>query len=176
MAITTSEFEQSLNDFLTRMENSKRCEWCGDDDRHMGPRSKLCNSCKEWRRRERRALEWKRKFPNRVDEESLRRYEYPIQYAALCRAAGTLHSWDGPISPLDLEREIEALTKRFLGESVFGSSATFLFAQFSPAQRRLLKYMFQGITNVWLRHHRQGFATDEVMNKAFPAAKSSRGE
>ena len=34
MAITTPEFEQSLNDILTRMENRKRCEWCGDDQRH----------------------------------------------------------------------------------------------------------------------------------------------
>ncbi len=176
MAITTSEFEQSLNDFLTRMENWKRCEWCGDDERHIGPRSKLCDSCKEWRRKEQRAIEWKQKFPSRVNHEEGLLYEYWIQYAALCRAAGTLRSWEGPISSLDLEWEIEALTKRLLGESVIGSGATFLFGQFSPAQRRLLKYMFQQITNVWLRHHRRSFAIDEVMKKAFPATKLSRDE
>lgn len=166
MAITNLESEERLNGFLQRMENRNRCEWCGDDERHIGPRSKLCDSCKEWRRRERRALEWKREFPNRVDEEGLR-YEYWIQYAALCRAEGTLHSWDGPISPLDLEWELEALTERFLGESIFGST-TFYFGQFSAAQRRLLKYMFQRMTKVWLRHHRRSFAIEEVMNKSFP--------
>jgi len=170
MEVTTSEFERRLNDFLGRMGNSKRCEWCGDiDEGHIGRRSKLCDSCKVWRRRERRALEWKQKFPNR-DEEGLRRYEYWIQYAALCRAAGTL-SCDGPISPLDLEREIEALTERFFGESVFGCSATFLFGQFSSAQRRLLKYMFLRMTRVWLRHHRRGFAIEKVIEKAFPRRK-----
>ncbi len=173
MAITTPEFEEGLNDFLTRMENWKRCEWCGDDERHIGPRSKLCDSCKEWRRKERRAIEWKRKFPNRVNHEEGLYYEYCIQFAALCRAEGTLHSWDGPISPLDLESELVALTERFLGESIFGSS-TFYFGQFSSAQRRLLKYMFQRMTKVWLRHHRRGFAIEKVWDKTSPRTRRSR--
>lgn len=161
MAITTSEFEQRLTDLLTKMENQKRCEWCGDEGRHIGPRSKLCDCCKGWRRKERRAIEWKRKFPNRVDHEEGRRYEYWIQYAALCREEGKLHSWDSPISPLDLDGELECLTERLLGESIFGST-TFYFAQFSSAQRRLLKYMFQRMTKVWLRHHRKRFAIEKV--------------
>lgn len=171
MAITTSEFEQRLSDFLIRMENRKRCEWCGDDERHIGPRSKLSDNCKEWRRKEQRALEWKRKAPDRVDEE-VHRYEYWIQYAALCREEGMLHSWNRPISPLDLDRELEALTERFLGEKGFGST-TFYFGQFSAAQRRLLKYMFQRMTNVWLRHHRRGFAIERVMDKTFPRTRRS---
>jgi|SRR5208282_346871 len=162
MAITTVESEERLNHYLASMENWKRCEWCGDDERRIGPRSKLCNSCKKCGRRERRAIEWKRKFPNRVGQESVQN-EYCIQYAALCRAEGTLHSWDGPISPLDLEWELDALTKRFLGESIFGG-ATSYFGLFSPAQRRLLKYMFQRMTKVWLRHHRRGFAIQEALN------------
>ena len=173
MAITTSEFEQSLNDLLTRMENRKRCEWCGDDERHIGPRSTLCDTCKEWRRRERRAVEWKQKFPNRVGHEEGLHYEYYIQYAALCREEGTLRSWEGPISPLNLEWELEALTERFLGENIFGST-TFYFGQFSSAQRRLLMYMFLRMTKVWLRHHRRGFAIEKVMYKAFPRPRRSR--
>src|SRR5258707_693202 len=105
MTMTTSEFEQRLNRYLESMESRKRCEWCGDDRRHIGPRSKLCDTCKEWRRRERRAIEWKREFPNRVDHEEGLHYEYCIQYAALCREEGTLRSWEGPISPLNLEWE-----------------------------------------------------------------------
>jgi len=172
MAITTVEFEERLDHFLSTMENQKRCEWCGDDERHIGPRSKLCDNCKRWRRREQRAIEWKRKFPNRVDQGALY-YEYCIQFAALRRAEGTLHSWDGPISPLDLEWELEALTERFLGENIFGST-TLYFGQFSSTQRRLLKYMFQRITKVWLRHHRRGFAIEAAVNKAFPRTRPFR--
>ncbi len=174
MAITTPEFEQRLDRFLADMVNRKRCEWCGDDERRIGPRSKLCDSCKEWRRRERRAIEWKRKFPNRVGQEGVY-YEYRIQCAALCRAEGTLHSWDGPISPLDLEWELEALTERFLGEDVFGGTALY-FEQYSPAQRRLLKYIFQRMTKVWLRHHRRGFAMEAAMNKTFPRTRLPRSD
>jgi hypothetical protein len=174
MAITTSEFEQRLERFLASMENRKRCEWCGDHERRIGPRSKLCDSCKEWRRRELRAIEWKRKSPNRVDQEGLY-HEYHIQYAVLCRAEGTLHSWDGPISPLDLEGELEALTERFLGENIFGGT-TLYFGQFSPAQRRLLKYIFQRMTRVWLRHHRRGFAIDEAVNRTSPRTRPSPGD
>jgi hypothetical protein len=83
-----------------------------------------------------------------------------------------LHSWNGPISPLDLDGELEALTNRLLGKSIFGS-ATFYFGQFSSAQRRLLKYMFQRMTKVWLRHHRRGFAIEKVWDQTSPRTRPS---
>ncbi len=151
---------------LSRMEGWRRCAWCGDTDEHMGSRSALCDSCKEWRRRELRALAWKGRFPNRNDEESLH-YKYRTQFATLCREAGNIDSWKRPVSPLQLEWELMALSERLLGENLFGSTAPY-FDNFSPAQRRLLMYLFQRITKAWLRHHRRSFAIEKVMEKAFP--------
>lgn len=116
-------------------------------------------------------MEWKKKNPGRLDEEAMFR-EYFIQFAALCRESGTLRSWLGPVSPLDLEREFENLTEHFLGERVPGRT-TFEFSQFSEAQRRLLKYMFDQVTKVWLQHHRRSFAIERMNRKLFPSLYAS---
>jgi hypothetical protein len=71
-------------------------------------------------------------------------YEYCIQFAALCREEGQIHSWRGPITPLQLEWHLRSLTEPSLGKGVFGS--TIEFGQFSDAQRRLLMYMLEQMT------------------------------
>ena len=147
------------------MESWKRCEWCGCDDgqKRIGPRSKLCDSCKEWRRKERLALEWQQENPDRVGKEEGIYYEYCIQFANLCREEGHQNSWKGPISPLKLEWTLQDLTHKILGKGVFGS--TVLFGKFSDAQRRLLMYMIEGMTKTNLRHHRSGYAMDAAITK-----------
>jgi hypothetical protein len=118
MAITAEEFEQRLNALLTRMEDWPRCEWCGcnDSQRRAAANSKLCNSCKEWKRRERRAEEWIKEHPDRAGTEQYMRVEYDIQHAALCREEGRIGSWRGPIMPLNLEMELKSISERFCGE------------------------------------------------------------
>ena len=169
MAITTDEFEQRLNDLLIRMEDWSRCEWCGCDarQRRAAAKSKLCNSCKEWRRKERRAEEWITLHPERARTEEHMGVEYDIEYAALCREEGRICSWTGPITPLNLETELRLISERFCGEDVFGENV-FLFEQFSEAQRRLLMFLFEELTKVWVRHRRQSFAIERVMKKRLP--------
>ena len=122
MAITTEEFEQQLKDLLTSMESRPRCEWCGCDDRQRrtAANSKLCDSCKEWKRRGRRAEEWIKKHPDGTGTEQYMRVEYNAKYAALCREEGQICSWKGPITPLNLELELRSISERFCGEDVFG--------------------------------------------------------
>ena len=82
MAVTTPEFEKHLSSLLAEREKWRRCAWCGWDDgrRRMGLRDKLCNRCKEWRRKENLALKWQGKNPRRLgSDEGLRVYEYAIQ-------------------------------------------------------------------------------------------------
>jgi hypothetical protein len=169
MAITTEEFEQQLNDLLTRMEDWKRCEWCGCDDRQKrtAANSKLCNSCKEWKRREHHAEKWIREHSDRTGAEEYMRAEYDIQYATLCREEGQICSWQGPITPLNLEWELQSISKQFCGEDVFGHT-TLYFEQFSGAQKRMLMYLFEELTKVWIRNRRRSFAIDNVMKKHFP--------
>jgi len=169
MAITTEEFEQQLNDLLTRMEDWPRCEWCGCDgrQRRTSTRSELCDSCKEWRRRERRAEEWIRAHPDNAGTEQYMRVEYNSEYATLCREEGQICSWKGPISPLDLEWELKSISERFCGENV-SDHTTGYFEQFSEAQRRLLMFLLEELTKAWVRHRRRSFAIDNVMRKHFP--------
>src|ERR1035437_9971544 len=77
MAITTEEFEQRLNDLLTRMGSWPRGEWCGcfDYQRRTAANSKLCNACKEWKRKERLAEEWIKEHPNLAGTEQYMRFE-----------------------------------------------------------------------------------------------------
>jgi len=168
MAITNEEFERKLNDLLTSMEGWQRCEWCGCNarQRRISPNSKLCNSCKEWRRRERHAKEWTKEHPNRSSTEQYMRVEYNIEYAGLCREEGHICSWKGPITPLDLEWTLKSISERFCGEDVFGDT-TFYFGQFSEAQRRLLMFLLEELTKVWVRHRRQSFAIENVTKKLY---------
>jgi len=169
MSITTDDFEQRLNDLLTRMEEWERCEWCGCDcrQRRIIANSKLCNSCKEWKQREIRAKEWIREHPDRIGTEQYMRVEYQIQYATLCREEGQLCSWKGPIDSLRLERELQLISERFCGEDIFGDT-TLYFEQFSDGQRRLLMFLFQELTKVWVRNRRRSFAINNVMKRLFP--------
>ncbi len=164
MPVTTTEFEKHLEEFLDAISSWKRCGWCGDHRRNVGPRSRLCNICKAWERRERKAL---RKCASRpVDEMQLLYAEYEKEFARLCREEGQINSWQGPISALKLEWEMRSLTNRFLGDDIFGSTTPY-FEQFSPAQRRLLMYMFERMTKIWLRNHRRGFAIEAVHARLF---------
>jgi hypothetical protein len=169
MAITTEEFEQQLNDLLAKMENWSRCEWCGCDgrQRRATANSSLCNSCKEWKRREQRAEAWLKEHQELTKTEQYMRVEYNVEYAALCREEGQIARWKGPVTLLDLEWELKSISERFCGEDVFGGT-TLHFGQFSPAQRRLLMSLFEELTKVWVRNRRQGFAIDRVMQKNFP--------
>jgi hypothetical protein len=88
------------------------------------------------------------------------RVEYNVEYAALCRGEGQICSWKGPISPLNLEWELKSFSERFCGEDVFGHT-TLYFEQFSETQRRLLMFLFEELTKVWVRHRRQSFAIEE---------------
>jgi hypothetical protein len=169
MAITTPEFEQQLTDLLTKMQDWQRCKWCGcnEHQRRIEDRSEMCNSCKTWDRRERRAEDWIRENSDNAGVEQNMRVEYNIEYAALCREEGQIGSWKGPITPLKLEWELQSISERFCGEDVFGHTILY-FEQFSEAQRRLLMFLFEELTKVWIRHRRQSFATDRVMRKHFP--------
>ncbi len=108
MAITTDEFEQRLNDLLKRMEDWERCAWCGCNclQRRITANSKLCDSCKEWKRRERRAELRIKEHPDRVAQNEFMGVEYDIEYAKLCREEGHISSWKGPIT-LSLKLEFE---------------------------------------------------------------------
>jgi hypothetical protein len=169
MAITNEEFEQQLSDLLARMEEWPRCEWCGcnDHQRRTSGNSTLCDSCKDWKRREKRAEEWIQQNPDRARTEEYMRVEYNIDYATLCREEGRIGSWKGPITPLNLEWELKSISERFCGEDVFGHTILY-FEQFSESQRRLLMFLFEELTKVWVRHRRQSFAIDRVMQKRFP--------
>jgi hypothetical protein len=167
MPVTTLEFEEHLNCLLTRMENWKRCEWCGcqEDQRRIGARSKLCDRCKKWRRKEQLALEWQRNNADLVGKEAGFYYEYCVQFANLCREEGAIHSWKGPIASLELETELEFLTEQFFGEKGKIGGTILTFGQFSDAQRRLLMYLFQRMHNVWLQHRRHDFAWEKIREK-----------
>jgi hypothetical protein len=169
MAVTTDEFEHQLNDLLTKMEDWPRCPWCGCDarQRRTTSDSALCNSCKNWRRREQRAAEWLEAHPGRARTEQSLRIESDIEYAALCREEGQIATWKGPVTPLRLESELRTISERFAGEDVFGEG-TLYFNQFSPAQRRLLLFLLEELTKVWVRHRRKRFAIKRVMEKHFP--------
>ena len=176
MLLTTPEFEERLTEFLKRKEGRKRCEWCGFADGWVtiGPRSRLCSSCKRWRRREELASNWRQSNPNRRDEFACR-MEYQIQYAGLCRESGQMQSWLGPISALELEWELGHLCKRFLREKVPEGTLT-EFGYFSNGQRRLLMYMFDQITRVWLRNQRRSIAIGRALAVLFPATHRQRAE
>lgn len=165
MSVTTSKFEQHLNGLLRNMEDWKRCEWCGcqEDQRYIGPRSKLCDRCKRWRRKEQLALEWQRRNPDLVGKKAGLPYNYDIQFASLCRDEGQIHSWKGPITPLQLEAELEFLTEQFFGKKDRLGGTVITFGQFSDAQRRLLMYVFQRMHNVWLQHRRHDFALSQTL-------------
>jgi len=165
MAITTSESEKHVEEFLETIASRKRCEWCGDDQKSIGPRSSLCQVCKTWKRRERRALQRQNASNNDLQANLYAQYE--IEFARFCGEEGQIKAWQGPVSALDLEWELQSVAERFLGERLFGS-ATSYFAQFSPDQRRLLMYIFQRMTKAWLRHHRRDFARDAAFKKLFP--------
>ncbi|MFZ1085054.1 MAG: hypothetical protein WAN35_08830 [Terracidiphilus sp.] len=167
MSITTLEFEQHLNGWLAGIENWRRCEWCGCDDgqKRIGPRSKLCDSCKEWRRKERLALKWQQENPNCIGKEEGIHYEYCIQFANLCREEGHIQSWKGPITAIELESELEFLTEIFFGKKDKIGGTIIEFKQFSDAQRRLLMYIFRRMHKVWLQHSRRNFAIDAAVAK-----------
>ena len=170
MSVTTLEFEEHLNCMLATMEDRKRCEWCGcqDDQRRIGPRSKLCDRCKKWSRKEQIALEWQRNNSDLIGKEAGIYYEYCIQFANLCREEGQIISWKGPITSRELETELEFLTEQFWGKKDRIGGTSLLFGQFSDAQCRLLMYLFQRMHNVWLQHKRQVFAWENTNEKFFP--------
>ncbi len=169
MAITTDEFEQRLNDLLTNMESWDRCAWCGCNprQRRITVNSKLCNSCEEWKRKERRAQEWLKKHTELKGPEPYMHVEYDLEYATLCREEGQIGAWKGPVTPLRLESELRTISERFAGEDVFGEGTLYV-SQFSPAQRRLLMFLFEELTKVWVRNRRRRFAIERVMKKRFP--------
>lgn len=169
MAITTEDFEQRLDDLLTRMENWPRCEWCGCNDyqRRTAAGSKMCDGCKEWRRKERRAEAWIKEHPELASTEQFLHVEYNTEYAALCREEGQICKWKGPVTPLDLEWELKSISERFCGQDVFGTATSYYFEHFSKAQRRLLMFLFLELTKVWIRHRRRSFAISKVMTKHF---------
>ena len=169
MGITTEEFEQRLNDLLAKMEDWERCEWCGCDplQRRITAKSRLCNSCKQWKRRELKAEKSIREHPDRVVEHEFMGADYDIEYAALCREEGHICSWKGPVTPLKLEMAIESISERLCGEDIFHGTI-FYFEHFSEAQRRLLMFLFEELTKVWVRNRRRPFAIDRVLNKVFP--------
>lgn len=171
MSVTTTEFEEHLNCLLTQMESRRRCEWCGcqDDKRRIGPRSRLCNRCKTWRRKEQLALQWQRDNPDLVGKEAGNHHEYCIQFANLCREEGQIISWKGPVTALELEAELEFLTEQFFGKKDKISGEISKFKQFSDAQRRLLMYLFQEMHNVWLQHKRSDFAREKTLEKFYCA-------
>jgi hypothetical protein len=165
MLVTTLDFEQHLNTWLAGIEHWKRCEWCGCDDsqKRIGPRSKLCDSCKAWKRKERLALKWQQENPGLVKTQEGIYPEYCIQFAVLCREEGHISSWKGPVTPLKLEWEFQGFTEQFLGKGIFAN--TIHFAQFSNAQRRLLMYMLEEMTKARLRRRRRSFAIDAAVAK-----------
>jgi hypothetical protein len=169
MAITTEEFEQRLNDLLTTMESWPRCEWCGCDgyQRRTAANGKMCDACKEWKRRERRAVNWIAEHPELAGTEQYMRVEYNIEYAALCRQEGRICKWKKFVADLDLERELKAISERLCGEDVFGTT-TFYFEHFSNAQKRLLMFLYQELTKVSVRQRRRSIAIDNVAAKHFP--------
>ena len=111
------------------------------------------------------------KHPNLAGTEQYRRFEYDIQYAALCREEGQLCSWKGPITALNLELELKSISEQFCGENVFGH--TYLFEQFSSAQQRLLMFLFRELTKAWIRHRRRSFAIDRVIRISRKSAAPS---
>ena len=170
MSVTTSEFEEHLNCLLTTREGWKRCEWCGcqEDQRHIDPRSKLCDRCKKWSRKEQLALESQRNNPDLVGKEAGLHYEYWIQFANLCREEGQIHSWKGPVTSLELETELEFLTEQFFGKKDKIGGTILTFGQFSDAQRRLLMCLFERMHKIWLQHKRPDFAWENTRDKLYP--------
>jgi hypothetical protein len=169
MAITTEEFEQRLHDLLTRMESWQRCQWCGCNDRQRRTtaNSELCNSCKDWKRKEQRANEVLQEHPDGLGTQRYFWTEYDIEYAALCREEGRISAWKSPIMPLQLEWDLRSISERFCGEDIFGGT-TLYFEQFSPMQRRLLMFLFEELTKVWVRNRRRQFAIDKVVQNHSP--------
>ncbi len=170
MAITTEEFEQRLNDLLTNMESRPHCEWCGCNgyQRRTAVNSKLCNACKEWKRRERRAVNWIAEHPELAGTLQYRHFECEIESARRCRQEGRICKWKKFVTDLDLERELKTISERLCGEDVFGIGTTLYFEHLSKAQRRLLMFLFQELTKVWVRQRRRSIAIDNVALKYFP--------
>jgi hypothetical protein len=176
MSITTSEFERNLSEWLAERAKFRRCEWCGCDDcqRHIGPRSKLCDSCKEWRRKERLALDWQQQNPDRAGKEEGIYYEYCVQFAATCREEGHIRFWEAPVTAIRLEWELESLTQKLFGKKDTIHSTETEFKNFSDAQRRLLMYLLEQILKIWLQHRRSTFATERALMKWSRSVATSR--
>lgn len=171
MAITTAEFEKGLEEYLDKIASRKRCGWCGGGEKETRPRSSLCQACKSWRRREHQALA-RQIGASTADPYAALYAQYEVEFARLCREEGHIRSWEGPVSTLDLERELEGLTGHLFGEKDALRGTIGYFAQFSPAQRRLLMYILQRMTKTWLRHHRRDFAIHAAHETLFPRRPS----
>jgi hypothetical protein len=164
MAITTEEFEQRLSDLLVRMESWQRCQWCGCDprQRRATAKSELCNSCKDWKRKEQNANMVLQEHPEGRGKQRYFWTEYNIEYAALCREEGGISTWKDSTTPLQLEWKLRSISEWLSGEDVFGESTLYHFEQFSPMQRRLLMFLFDELTKVYVRNRRRRFAIDRV--------------
>jgi hypothetical protein len=91
---------------------------------------------------------------------------YNIESAERCREEGGINAWTGPVSALKLEWELQSITERFCGKDVHGGTISY-FQQFSPAQRRVLMFLFEELTKAWVRHRRQSIAIERATKKVF---------
>lgn len=120
-------------------------------------------------------MNWQQQNPDLVGKEEGIYYERCIQYALLCREEGHVHSWEGSITPLNLELEFEFLTEQCFGRRDKISGTIIEFSQSSDAQRRLLMYLFERVHKVWLQHNRRNFATDAAVSKYLSGTSGTVG-
>jgi hypothetical protein len=119
-------------------------------------------------------LKWQKENPDRIYTEDGIPYERCIQFATLCREEGRVHAWQGPVTALELELELEFLTEKFFGKRDKIGGTIVEFKQFSGAQRRLLMYIFDMVHKVWLRHKRATFSADAAVTRHLSGNQSAQ--
>jgi len=161
-------FDDYVDLFFESLNSAKACNWCRHPNRKVLTRIGLCPHCNRIRKKVRR-LESQLSDQRGVAHPILEfEHKRATTKADLCKLEGDLYGKIDSKSQLDLEHELDKLSRWYVHKRLFSHDASWLGSVIPPQQRRVLFYLLSLMNREYMRLNRDELAFQRMRSELLP--------
>jgi hypothetical protein len=163
--------DEHVNGLLRFLGNQTTCMWCKHPRERVLSRSGLCSHCNRLRKKLEKAESEVANFqhqhgsiPPLLDRE-VRIRRFMVENA---KAEGDIYGQIhvDHVTGLDLEHELDLLSKRYVHKEFFHGDASSLDSNLCLNHRRYLRYILSLLNREYMRQNRRGLAREKLLDEA----------